>query len=125
MIPGEYRTAQGSIVLNEGRRTAELIVVNQGDRPVQVGSHYHFFEVNRGLRFDRESAFGMRLDIPAGTAVRFEPGEEKPVQLVELGGSRLGYGLSGLTSGPAQAGAMPDDVRRRLEQWEQREGGRS
>ncbi|MGN7453294.1 urease subunit beta [Paenibacillus pasadenensis] len=122
MIPGEYRTAQGSIVLNEGRRTAELIVVNGGDRPVQVGSHYHFFEVNRGLRFDRESAFGMRLDIPAGTAVRFEPGEEKPVQLVELGGSRLGYGLSGLTSGPAPAGAMPDDVRRRLEQWE---GGRS
>ena len=120
MIPGEYRTAAGSIELNSGRRTAELIVVNTGDRPVQVGSHVHFFEVNRGLSFDREQAFGMRLDIPAGTAVRFEPGEEKPVGLVELGGRKLSYGLNNLTSGPAVAGAMSDEVRERLAKWEAR-----
>ncbi len=118
VIPGEYRTLPGEIKLNEGRRTVELFVVNHGDRPVQVGSHYHFFEVNRGLSFDREQAFGMRLNIPAGTAVRFEPGEEKPVELVELGGSRLGFGLSGIAGGPAVAGAMPDEVRARLKAWE-------
>lgn len=120
MIPGEFRTVKGSLTLNEGRRTQELLVANIGDRPIQVGSHFHFFEVNRGLRFDREQAFGMRLNIPAGTAVRFEPGEEKPVELVELGGSKLGYGLSGITNGPAQAGAMPDEVRERLAGWEGR-----
>ncbi|MCM3746623.1 urease subunit beta [Paenibacillus pasadenensis] len=118
MIPGEFRTVKGSLTLNEGRRTQELLVANIGDRPIQVGSHFHFFEVNRGLRFNREQAFGMRLNIPAGTAVRFEPGEEKPVELVELGGSKLGYGLSGITNGPAQAGAMPDKVRERLADWE-------
>ncbi|MFS0727432.1 urease subunit beta [Paenibacillus sp. 1P07SE] len=118
MIPGEYRTAQGSIELNSGRATLELIVVNTGDRPIQVGSHYHFFEVNRGLSFDREQAFGMRLDIPAGTAVRFEPGEEKPVGLVELGGRKLSYGLNNLTQGAAVRGAMSDEVRERLARWE-------
>ncbi|GGG19678.1 urease subunit beta [Paenibacillus abyssi] len=117
MIPGEYRTVPGEIQLNEGRATAELIVVNTGDRPVQVGSHFHFFEVNRALRFDRVVAFGMRLNIPAGTAVRFEPGEEKPVQLVQLGGSMRSYGLNNLTQGPALKGVMSDDVRERLAAW--------
>ena len=84
MVPGEYRTAKGYIEMNVGRQTIEIIVTNTGDRPIQVGSHFHFFEVNRGLDFPREQAFGMRLDIPAGTAVRFEPGEQKPMQLVEL-----------------------------------------
>ncbi|MFC4776546.1 urease subunit beta [Paenibacillus sp. GCM10023252] len=118
MIPGQYRTAAGFIELNAGRKTTELLVVNTGDRPIQVGSHYHFMEVNRGLKFDREAAFGMRLNIAAGTAVRFEPGEEKPVKLVELGGSKLSYGLNHITRGKAIAGAMPEDVRARLMKWE-------
>ncbi|MFB9330945.1 urease subunit beta [Paenibacillus aurantiacus] len=117
MIPGEYRTQPGEIELNAGRATIPLIVVNTGDRPVQVGSHFHFFEVNRGLAFDREAAFGMRLDIPAGTAVRFEPGEEKPVQLVELGGAKRSYGLNGLSGGEAVHGRMSDEVRARLAAW--------
>ncbi|GBG08663.1 urease subunit beta [Paenibacillus agaridevorans] len=118
LLPGEYRTAEGDIELNAGRRKASLIVVNTGDRPVQVGSHYHFFECNRALSFNREEAFGMRLDIAAGTAVRFEPGEEKPVALVELGGARLSYGLNGLSDGPAIAGDMPREVKERLAAWE-------
>ncbi|QHW30576.1 urease subunit beta [Paenibacillus rhizovicinus] len=117
MIPGQYRIASGDIELNAGRETARLIVVNTGDRPVQVGSHFHFFEANRALSFSREAAFGMRLDIPAGTAVRFEPGEEKPVQLVELGGRKLSYGSNALTNGPALRGDMPEDVRTRLSLW--------
>lgn len=119
MIPGEYRIQAGEIQLNIGKKTCGLIVVNTGDRPIQVGSHYHFFEVNRGLSFDREAAFGMRLDIPAGTAVRFEPGEEKPVQLVELGGAKLAYGLNGLSQGRADNGAMPEEVKKRLEVWKE------
>lgn len=118
MIPGEYRTAAGDIELNAGRMKMELIVTNIGDRPIQVGSHYHFFEVNRALAFERASAFGMRLDIPAGTAVRFEPGEEKPVVLTTIGGSKLAFGLNGLSRGLAEAGAMPDEVRARLAAWE-------
>jgi urease subunit beta len=117
LIPGQYRTAHGDIELNAGRRKSSLIVVNTGDRPVQVGSHYHFFECNRALSFDREAAFGMRLDIAAGTAVRFEPGEEKPVSLVELGGSKLSYGLNNLSQGIAVAGRMPQDVQERLAAW--------
>ncbi|MFC4102738.1 urease subunit beta [Paenibacillus xanthanilyticus] len=117
MIPGEYRTQPGEIELNAGRATVQLIVVNTGDRPVQVGSHFHFFEVNRGLAFDREAAFGMRLDIPAGTAVRFEPGEEKPVQLCELGGAKRSYGLNGLSGGEAVPGQMTDEIRARLAAW--------
>ena len=117
MIPGQYRIVPGEIELNAGRATAELVVVNTGDRPVQVGSHYHFFEVNRGLQFDREAAFGMRLDIPAGTAVRFEPGEEKPVRRVELGGHKRSFGLNALTNGPAVRGQMQSDVRTRLAAW--------
>lgn len=101
MIPGEYFIADGEIEANAGRRTIELIVTNTGDRPVQVGSHFHFFEANRSLSFDREAAFGMRLNIPSGGAVRFEPGEKKRIVLVELGGTRTVRGLNGLTEGPA------------------------
>lgn len=101
MIPGEYFLAEGEIEANAGRRTVELAVANTGDRPIQVGSHFHFFEVNRALRFDRARAFGMRLNIPAGTAVRFESGDEKRVTLVELAGGREVYGLNGLTEGSA------------------------
>jgi urease subunit gamma/beta len=99
IVPGEVRPAEGEIELNAGRRRATLLVRNTGDRPVQVGSHYHFFEVNDALGFDRGAAFGMRLDIPAGTAVRFEPGDEREVELVELGGRRQVHGLNRLTEG--------------------------
>src|ERR1700732_3599805 len=100
MIPGEYFLAPGPVLANGGRRTEELEVANVGDRPIQVGSHFHFFEVNRSLRFDRARAFGMRLNIPAGTAVRFEPGDNKRIVLVELGGTAKVFGLNGLTNGP-------------------------
>jgi urease beta subunit len=99
VIPGEVILGEGEIVAFQGRRTIELTVANTGDRPIQVGSHCHFFEVNRALRFDREKAFGFRLQIPAGTAVRFEPGEEKRVTLVEIGGNRVAHGINGLTNG--------------------------
>lgn len=92
MKPGEILTLPGDIELNALRRTVQIDVSNTGDRPIQVGSHFPFTEVNGALTFDREAAFNMRLDIPAGTAVRFEPGEEKPVQLVEIGGSRQVFG---------------------------------
>jgi urease subunit gamma/beta len=97
--PGELRAVEGEIELNAGRETARLTVTNHGDRPVQVGSHYHFFEVNPELAFDRAAAFGKRLDIPAGTAVRFEPGEEREVGLVAFGGAREVHGLNRLTDG--------------------------
>lgn len=103
--PGEILTVDGDIELNVGRATAAVTVVNTGDRPVQVGSHFHFFEVNRALRFDRRAAFGMHLDIPAGTAVRFEPGEEHDVGLVALGGTREVYGLNEMTEGPLDGGS--------------------
>jgi urease subunit beta len=100
MTPGEIITPAGEIVLNAGRATASVAVANTGDRPIQVGSHFHFFEVNRALRFDRQTAYGFRLDIPAGTSVRFEPGEERTVPLVALGGRRVVRGLNGLVNGP-------------------------
>jgi urease beta subunit len=103
MIPGEYLLGDGDIEANAGRRTGTLTVANTGDRPIQVGSHFHFFEANRALRFERAEAFGMRLDIPAGTAVRFEPGDEKVVMLVELAGAREVHGLNALTDGAATA----------------------
>jgi len=106
MIPGEYVLGDGDIEANAGRRTRQLTVANSGDRPIQVGSHFHFFEVNRALRFDRGQAFGMRLNIPAGTAVRFEPGDEKVVTLVELAGAREVYGLNALTEGGAKDAAL-------------------
>ena len=93
MIPGEVITAEGSIELNRGAPTVTLKVANTGDRPIQVGSHYHFFETNEGLRFDRDKARGMRLDIAAGTAVRFEPGQERDVTLVPFGGKQEVYGF--------------------------------
>ncbi len=118
MIPGEIRTPPGEIKLNAGRVQKHVTVVNTGDRPVQVGSHAHFFEVNRALQFDRLQAYGMRLCIPSGTAVRFEPGEEKPVALVAFGGDRLAYGMSAIAHGEAIPDRVRDDVRSRLEAWE-------
>ena len=97
--PGEIIPKDGEIELNVGKDTAQIMVTNTADRPIQVGSHFHFFEVNKALEFQRERAFGMRLDIPAGTAVRFEPGETKRVNLVEIGGNREGHGLNGLVEG--------------------------
>ncbi|HUA18755.1 MAG TPA: urease subunit beta [Bryobacteraceae bacterium] len=99
MHPGEFILEDGDIELNAGRATAKVVVRNQGDRPVQVGSHYHFFEVNSALDFDRNAAYGMRLDIPSGTAIRFEPGEEKEVPLVAFAGSRAVYGHNGKVNG--------------------------
>ncbi|MEH2247063.1 urease subunit beta [Nostoc sp.] len=99
MIPGEIITPQGEIELNVGRSTVKLRVSNTGDRPIQVGSHYHFYEVNTALNFDREQARGMRLDIPAGTAVRFEPGDEKEITLVPLVGTRQVYGFNAKING--------------------------
>lgn len=99
VIPGQLLFASGDIELNAGRPRKDMLVTNGGDRPIQVGSHCHFFEANRALTFNREQAFGFRLDIPAGTAVRFEPGEEKKVTLVALAGQRLAHGINALTSG--------------------------
>jgi urease subunit beta len=99
MIPGEIRTKDGEIEINAGRKTVTLKVANTGDRPVQVGSHYHFFETNEALRFDRAAARGFRLNIAAGTAVRFEPGQERTVELVELAGARVVYGFLGKVMG--------------------------
>jgi urease subunit beta len=106
MIPGEYILREGSIEANVGRSTIKLVVVNTGDRPVQVGSHFHFFEVNKQMAFEREKVFGMRLNIPAGTAVRFEPGEEKEVILVSYGGSQMIHGFSNLVEGDINSEAV-------------------
>ena len=100
MIPGEYFLEDGAIPLNAGRRTVTLVVANAGDRPVQVGSHYHFHEANDALQFDRAAARGMRLNIAAGTAVRFEPGQRRTVDLVALGGARIVHGFQGRVDGP-------------------------
>jgi urease beta subunit len=113
VIPGEYFLADGDVVANADRETVEMTVTNTGDRPIQVGSHFHFFEVNRALRFDRARAFGMRLNVPAGTAVRFEPGDEKRVTLVALAGTRQVFGLNALTEGGDKAAAV-----NRLHEWE-------
>ena len=99
MHPGEYILGEADIELNASRTTARVFVRNTGDRPVQAGSHYHFFEVNKALMFDRAATYGMRLDIPAGLAIRFEPGEEKEVPLVAFGGLRVVYGHNGLVNG--------------------------
>jgi urease beta subunit len=107
MIPGEYVLADNDVIANAGRETIEIEVVNTGDRPIQVGSHYHFFEANKALRFKRARAFGMRLNIPAGTAVRFEPGDDKRVMLVRVSGAGIIHGLNRLTSGPASEEAIP------------------
>ena len=99
MIPGEMLVEDGEIALNAGRRTATVKVANSGDRPIQVGSHFHFFETNPALQFDREIAYGMRLNIAAGTAVRFEPGQERTIELVALGGDRKVYGFNARVMG--------------------------
>ena len=100
MIPGEIVAAAGDIELNAGRRTVSLAVTNSGDRPIQVGSHYHFFETNEALKFERPKAYGCRLNIAAGTAVRFEPGQTRTVELVALAGARRVYGFNGKVNGP-------------------------
>ena len=99
MIPGEIITQSGTIELNAGKETLEIEVANTGDRPIQIGSHFHFYEVNSALEFDREATKGMRLNIPAGTAVRFEPGDEKTVTLVAIAGTKEIYGFNGLVEG--------------------------
>jgi urease subunit beta len=99
MIPGEIKVAAGDIEINKGRKTVTIEVTNSGDRPIQVGSHYHFFETNDALRFERDKAYGCRLDIAAGTAVRFEPGQSRTVRLVELAGDRIVYGFQGKVMG--------------------------
>lgn len=101
MIPGEYILKEGSIACNVGRTTIKITVVNTGDRPVQIGSHFHFFEVNKQMLFDRTKTLGMRLNIAAATAVRFEPGEEKEVELVEFGGEKKIFGFNNLVNGSA------------------------
>jgi len=112
MIPGEYLLGEGEIEANQGRPSLQLTVANTGDRPIQVGSHFHFFEANKALKFDRGRAFGMRLDIPAGTAVRFEPGDEKIVSLVGLGGAQAVYGLNALTDGATAENRKADSLAR-------------
>ena len=99
LIPGELVTADGTLELNKGRRTLTLVVVNAADRPIQVGSHYHFAETNQALRFDREAARGMRLNIASGMAVRFEPGQQRTVELVDYAGAREVWGFRGLVQG--------------------------
>jgi urease beta subunit len=115
VIPGEYFLGDDDVVANGDRRTIVLEVANTGDRPIQVGSHFHFFEANRALRFDRGEAFGMRLNVPAGTAVRFEPGDTKRVTLVELAGARRVFGLNALTDGHSREAALA-----RLGEWQRR-----
>lgn len=108
MKPGEYFVEDGEITLNAGRATVTVLVANTGDRPVQIGSHYHFFEVNSALSFDRVAAYGMRLNIAAGTAVRFEPGEQKEVPLVAFGGARIVYGHRGMVGGALDNSSVRD-----------------
>ena len=100
MIPGEMRLQAGEIFLNEGREVVTMCVANSGDRPIQIGSHYHFYETNGALKFDRRLAYGFRLNIPSGTAVRFEPGQERTVELVRLAGDRMVYGFAAQVMGP-------------------------
>ena len=106
VIPGEIIPGEGDIIALHGRQTCDLTVSNTGDRPIQVGSHCHFFEANRALKFDRERSYGFRLLVPAGTAVRFEPGESKRVTLVALGGNRVAYGINGLVNGKLDDAAV-------------------
>jgi len=100
VVPGEYVLQDGDVELNAGREPAHLRVSNTGDRPIQVGSHTHFFEVNQALQFDRPKAYGRRLDVPAGTSLRFEPGEARDVSLIPLAGRRRAYGMNALVNGP-------------------------
>ncbi|TXR53390.1 urease subunit beta [Reinekea thalattae] len=108
MIPGEIQVAQGDIVLNEGRKTYRLYVENTGDRPIQIGSHYHFFETNPALKFERQPSLGYRLNIASGTAIRFEPGQGREVELVEYAGTKTIYGFRGEVMGPLATEADND-----------------
>ena len=114
MIPGEYFVGTKDIECNVGRNTVSIAVANTGDRPVQVGSHFHFFEINRQLEFDREKAFGMRLNIAAGTAVRFEPGEEKEVELVAFGGNKKVFSINNLVNGSISDEAVKEEALNKL-----------
>ena len=118
VIPGEIILGEGDIIALHGRQTIDLSVSNTGDRPIQVGSHCHFFEANRALKFDRAQSYGFRLQVPAGTAVRFEPGESKRVTLVALGGNRIAYGINGLVNGKLDDAA----VRRKAIETAQEQG---
>ena len=111
MIPGEIFPADGEIELNAGRRTLSITVANSGDRPIQVGSHFHFFEVNRALEFDRAAAYGKRLNISSTTAIRFEPGDETEVPLIPFGGKQTLYGFNNLVDGWTGEGVVPDSER--------------
>jgi len=115
LVPGAVDPGEGSVTINEGRETATVSVANTGDRPIQVGSHFHFFEANRALAFDRAAAYGMRLDIPAGTAVRFEPGDERTVDLVAYGGKQRVTGMNGLADGATGDGDPSDALTRARE----------
>jgi urease subunit beta len=106
LIPGEYALSPDPVICNENRKTIKVSVSNRGDRPCQIGSHTHFFEVNRALDFPREQTFGYRLNIPAGTSIRFEPGDTKEVELCELGGKRIAFGFNGLTMGSLNSSIM-------------------
>src|SRR6056297_127273 len=116
LVPGAVDPGEGSVTINEGRETATVSVANTGDRPIQVGSHFHFFEANRALAFDRAAAYGMRLDIPAGTAVQFEPGDERTVDLVAYGGKQRVTGMNGLADGATSDGDPSDALARAREQ---------
>ena len=120
MNPGEYLLETADIVANADRPTVCVLVAHTGDRPIQIGSHYHFFEVNRALRFDREAAYGMRLNNAAGTAVRFEPGEEKEVVLTPLAGERRMYGHNGLVQGALDDDSVKQAAFERLKEWSSR-----
>ena len=114
MIPGEYFVGTKDIECNTGRDTVSIAVVNTGDRPVQIGSHFHFFEVNRQMEFDREKAFGMRLNIAAGTAVRFEPGEEKEVELVAIGGNKKIFSINNFVNGSVTDQGVKEEALKKL-----------
>lgn len=103
MIPGEYILHEDEIICNENKETSSVTVINEGDRPIQVGSHFHFYEVNEGLVFDREKTYGKRLNVPAGAAVRFEPGDKKDVELIDYAGERKVYGFNNKVDGPLES----------------------
>jgi len=116
MIPGEYFLEGKAIVANAGRRTARVLVKNLGDRPIQVGSHYHFFEVNTALEFNRAEAYGMRLNLASGTAVRFEPGEAKEVELTEFAGTRVMHGFLGAVGGALDSAGMRERALKKIQE---------
>lgn len=116
MVPGEYILKNEEITCNANKESVTIKVVNTGDRPVQVGSHFHFFEVNKALAFDREAAFGKRLDILAGTAIRFEPGEATEVNLIEYVGAKIAYGASNLTAGNTTSAEVKENAMKKIEE---------